>query len=198
MVSSIQPVRIDAEGPSVPAWPVDGADLSEATALVESERMGRGDCQDRARSFSRNGSCRSMGLVGHADPGSCGPKAGRFLVVRGQELPQPERKLRTHPVASRLAPNATGPAPALSIGASANRNPGPTPRPKPPVDVSSAAAPNCARETQAAPLPARAAPRPGPAGRFRSARPTRARCSRRRRSPESTGGRNRRRCPPAP
>jgi hypothetical protein len=72
------------------------------------------------------------------------------------------------------------------------------PPPKPPANFSSEAAPNCARETRAALLPARAAPRPGPAGRSRSARPTRARCSRRRRSPESTGGRNRRRCPPAP
>lgn len=81
MVSSLQPVRIDAEGPSVPACPIEGADLSDATALVESERMGSFDWTDRSRSFRKNWSCRSMRLVGHASPGSCGPPGPTLTVV---------------------------------------------------------------------------------------------------------------------
>lgn len=78
-----------------------------------------------------------------------------------------------------------------------NSKPRSNPPSKPTVDFSSAAAPPCAPGTQAAPRRVRAAPRPGPADRSRSARSTHARCSRRRRSPGSTGCRSRRRCPPA-
>jgi hypothetical protein len=57
----------------VPGRQDDLADQAESTALVASERMGRVVRLDRDRSFRRNESRRSMGLVRHADPGSSGP-----------------------------------------------------------------------------------------------------------------------------
>lgn len=76
---SIQPGWLDAQGPSVPDGQFDGADWNGSTALVVSERMGRGVWLDRCRSFIQNGRTRLIGVGRHAEQGSSGPRVSRNL-----------------------------------------------------------------------------------------------------------------------